>query len=328
MALADSAHFDRLFDRYWESVFRFCYVRLDDWHLAEDAASQTFLNALRALPTFRAADAQNSFRAWLFAIARNEVAGMHRRRLRQPVVALDSVPEQDDAAVSLEDRAIASERHDRLQQTLASFPADQRDLIELRLAGLTSAEIGTVLGKSEAAVRKAQSRIVQTLRRELNQIGHRTRGTVMNGKFDRTLNQFWDNFVERRPLPSELDPQSARAIAELHSLNTAPLPGLGSRASPAAHLCFRNSITGVRHVYTRSATTVGQRSFRALATGTVSVVPSVSKPPILSRRALLSLAAAILIAFASFGGYLAEQRYFGGDPAPAAGCHPGSAGHA
>ena len=56
MALANSANFDRLFDRYWESIFRFCCVRLNDWHLAEDAASQTFLNALRALLTFRAAD--------------------------------------------------------------------------------------------------------------------------------------------------------------------------------------------------------------------------------------------------------------------------------
>lgn len=168
LALADPAHFDRLFDRYWDSIFRFCYVRLNDWHLAEDAASQTFLNALRALPRFRAANPEDSFRAWLFTIARHEVAGIHRRHLRQPAFALDLVPEQGDAAPSLEEQAIGRERHERLQQTLATFPDDQRDMIELRLAGLTAAEIGKVLGKSEAAVRKAQSRIVQKLRRDFN----------------------------------------------------------------------------------------------------------------------------------------------------------------
>ncbi|MEZ4506701.1 MAG: sigma factor-like helix-turn-helix DNA-binding protein [Thermomicrobiales bacterium] len=52
-----------------------------------------------------------------------------------------------------------------LQQLLHGLPDEQRQLIELRAAGLTAAEIGVVLGKSETAVRQAQSRLIRSLLR-------------------------------------------------------------------------------------------------------------------------------------------------------------------
>ena len=156
-AQREPAHFDLLFDRYWDRVFRFCYVRLNDWHLAEDVASQTFLQAMRALTTFDPAHPDKSFRAWLFTIARHEVAGLHRRNLRHPIVGFDDAPEIEDRADSPEEQAIAAERHAQLQQLLASLPADQRDLLELRLARcfprLKSANTGQIAGgSSESSV--------------------------------------------------------------------------------------------------------------------------------------------------------------------------------
>jgi DNA-directed RNA polymerase specialized sigma24 family protein len=49
-AQLDPTGFDAIFDRYWNPVLRYCYYRLGDWHQAEDAAAQVFLNALAALP--------------------------------------------------------------------------------------------------------------------------------------------------------------------------------------------------------------------------------------------------------------------------------------
>ena len=150
----------------------------------------------------------------------------------------------------------------------------------------------------------------------------------MNSKSDRTLNQFWDDFVERRPLPSELDPQSARAITELHSLNTAPLPDSArERARQRIFASDAQSQESAMSTLVLQPPSVNGRS--ALSPPVpFPTVPSVPKPPILSRRALLSLAAAILIAFAGFGGYLAEQRYLRRRPVPSASRHPGTAGHA
>jgi DNA-directed RNA polymerase specialized sigma24 family protein len=50
---------------------------------------------------------------------------------------------------------------------LNDLPADQRRVIELRLAGLTGAEIAGVLNRSVAAVKMLQLRAMTRLRSEL-----------------------------------------------------------------------------------------------------------------------------------------------------------------
>lgn len=47
---------------------------------------------------------------------------------------------------------------------LALLPPDRRRVCELRFAGLTDREIAGILGKSEGAVRTAQSRAMAQLR--------------------------------------------------------------------------------------------------------------------------------------------------------------------
>ncbi|MBX3069287.1 MAG: sigma-70 family RNA polymerase sigma factor [Thermomicrobiales bacterium] len=166
---ADPAHFERLFDRYWDAVFRYCYVRLSDWHLAEDTASQTFLHALAGFPSFRGGADEMAFRCWLFAIARTTVAGVHRGAYRQQSTALDQAAGLADPGFSLEELTIIAERQERLRGLLDALPPLQQEMIELRSAGLSAAEIGVVLGKSEAAVRQAQSRLIRSLRAEFTE---------------------------------------------------------------------------------------------------------------------------------------------------------------
>ncbi|MEZ4532323.1 MAG: sigma-70 family RNA polymerase sigma factor [Thermomicrobiales bacterium] len=67
-----------------------------------------------------------------------------------------------------EDAALDSDQNRLLQQLLHGLPDEQRQLIELRAAGLTAAEIGVVLGKSETAVRQAQSRLIRSLRAQFD----------------------------------------------------------------------------------------------------------------------------------------------------------------
>ncbi|HEY7034942.1 MAG TPA: sigma factor [Thermomicrobiales bacterium] len=73
-AREDLDAFAPIYDRYFAPVYRYCLDELRDPVAAEDAASQTFLRALSALPTYRES---GRFRAWLFALAHN--AGMGNR---------------------------------------------------------------------------------------------------------------------------------------------------------------------------------------------------------------------------------------------------------
>lgn len=161
----DTRAFEALFDRYWEPVLRFCLVRLRDWQLAEDSASQTFINAHAHLHAFHGTN-DSSFRCWLFAIARNIVRDTQRITYRHPTTPLHDSLELIDPARSPEESALETDRAHQLQRLLQGLPEEHRQLIELRAAGLTAAEIGRVLGKSETAVRQAQSRLIRSLRQQ------------------------------------------------------------------------------------------------------------------------------------------------------------------
>ncbi len=73
---------------------------------------------------------------------------------------------------SPEEHAIASDDHAYLRTLLLTLKDDQRDLLELRLSGLTDAEIARVLGRSHDAVRKSQSRALQALRAHVDASTH------------------------------------------------------------------------------------------------------------------------------------------------------------
>lgn len=163
-AQQDLDAFAPLYDRYFDTMFRFCFYRLGDWQEAEDAASDVFVKALTNLPHFQANDDVRGFRCWLFTIARHVITDCHRYHGRHPVQSIDTAAFVPDAAPSPEDEVVALDDHRLVRSLLAQLKPEQRDLMELRLAGLKSAEIARILGRSHDAVRKEQSRIIKTLR--------------------------------------------------------------------------------------------------------------------------------------------------------------------
>jgi RNA polymerase sigma-70 factor (ECF subfamily) len=163
-AQRDPADFAPLFERYWRPVLRYCVVRLGNRQDAEDTASQVFVDAYAGLARFDHRDREQSFRAWLFTIAHHEVASRQRARMRHPVASLSAVDEITDPAGSPEPAALAASAMKQVREVLATLPPRPREVVELRLAGLSDREIAGVLGMSDVAVRQAQSRAVALLR--------------------------------------------------------------------------------------------------------------------------------------------------------------------
>jgi RNA polymerase sigma-70 factor, ECF subfamily len=159
-ALLDRSAFAALYRRYVDAIYRYAYHRLGTKEQAEDATSQIFLKALVALPSHKS---DRSFRSWLFTIAHNVVTDSYRAR--RPQEPLDHIYELEDKSASPEDEALHRVQRDEVREMLYLLPIDQRRILELRLAGLTSSEIGEVLGKSAGAVKVAQSRSIAWLRK-------------------------------------------------------------------------------------------------------------------------------------------------------------------
>ena len=135
-AKQDRRAFAALYDRYFPTVYGYCSHRLESREAAEDATSLVFAKALAALPNQRGP----SFRGWLFGIAHHVVAdALAAKRSDLP---LDVALKVWDRAPSPEGAALASETHRVLSAALAQLSLEQRQVVELRLAGLTSVEMG------------------------------------------------------------------------------------------------------------------------------------------------------------------------------------------
>lgn len=157
-AKRDPEAFAALYITYFERVHAYCYRRLGHPEEAADATSVIFSRAIESIATCR----EHSFRSWLFAIAHNALADLHKgRRHEHPI---DAIPDLRDRGPTPEDEAIASESFRSVAALMFRLPDDQRHVLELRLAGLSSKEIGAVLGKQSNAVDQAQYRAVQRLR--------------------------------------------------------------------------------------------------------------------------------------------------------------------
>jgi RNA polymerase sigma-70 factor, ECF subfamily len=151
--------FVALYDRYFPAVYGYCLSQLGDRDAAEDAASQTFLKALAALPGYREA---GRFRPWLFTIAHNAVLDVHRAK--RPVDGLEAAAEVIDPTLGPEEEVIAVLDRDWLEAAIARLPENERQVLELRRAGLRGQEIAQVLGISHEAAKKRQSRAMDRIR--------------------------------------------------------------------------------------------------------------------------------------------------------------------
>jgi RNA polymerase sigma factor (sigma-70 family) len=135
-------------------VLRVCRALLTPQD-AEDAAAETFLSALRAYPRLRP---DSDVRAWLVTIAHRKAIDVHRTRARS-AVPLGELPERPSAPVEPSD-------DDGLWDAVRALPDKQRAAVAYRyVADLPYAQVGTLMGTSEAAARRNAADGVKALRR-------------------------------------------------------------------------------------------------------------------------------------------------------------------
>ena len=171
-AKGDSEAFGVLYERYVRTVYAFAFSRVRDTALAEDITSQTFLKALRALPTYQQRGVP--IRSWFFRIAANLIADLHRTPIEEvPLGPSEHEAERRDEhhepADPRAEAAIADwERAEDFLRLLEDLTPEQRTVLRLRFAGqLTIAEIAGQMARSEGSVKMLLLRGLQALRRRV-----------------------------------------------------------------------------------------------------------------------------------------------------------------
>ena len=157
------AEFEELYRRSRDDVFAYVAGLLRDRSTAEDVTAQAFERAYRRRRTFK--PGRGSRRAWLFGIARNAALDELRRRRRR--ARLVAEPE-DESLMPPHEGAEVAVRRAALRSAIAELAPRERELVALKFfAGLTNAEIATVIGTSETNAGTKLHRVIQKLRRAM-----------------------------------------------------------------------------------------------------------------------------------------------------------------
>jgi RNA polymerase sigma-70 factor (ECF subfamily) len=137
----------------------------------EDVAGETWVQVVTGLRRFRGEE--QDFRAWLFTIARNRATDAGRSRHRRPVVPLDMTEAaQQVTTADAADQAMEAVSTQAAMELIKSLPRDQAEIIMLRVvAGLDTADVARMVGKSPGAVRVAAHRGLRRLAGQVTRAG-------------------------------------------------------------------------------------------------------------------------------------------------------------
>jgi RNA polymerase sigma-70 factor (ECF subfamily) len=161
----DAEALSELYHRHANAIFRYVYHRVGNQAVAEDMLSDVFVRALEGLPAYR--DTGRPFEAWLYRIAQARVVDYYRQRSRRQITSLDERLAAGDEA---DPRMLAANRDDsrRAWEAVNRLTEEQQQVISMRfIAGYSTQEVASLLGKTEGAVKALQHRALASLRRLL-----------------------------------------------------------------------------------------------------------------------------------------------------------------
>ncbi len=152
-----------LFERYAPILLRLTRRHLRSDELAEEIVQQTFFRLHGARKDFRRG---SKLRPWVMTIAMNLVREHWRRKKRRKMTALEveaqAAPEADFMPLEIRERSAL------LHAALEKLPTSQREVVELHwFQERPYAEVATIVGTSEGAVRVRAHRAYATLKQLL-----------------------------------------------------------------------------------------------------------------------------------------------------------------
>ena len=156
----DANAISELYQLHADAIYRYVLYRVPTSADAEDLTAEVFLKMVEGLPDYQFKGIP--FEAWLYRIAAARVADFHRSTYRHP---------QTELSETLADQEIQPEEHieqlqeiEGLREVLGHFSEEEQTLLILRFVERKShKEVASILGKTPAAVKAAQHRVLVQL---------------------------------------------------------------------------------------------------------------------------------------------------------------------
>ncbi len=159
----------RLYELYYEPIFRFCVHRLFVKEIAEDVTSTVFLEVARGIRSFKGRTEQD-FRSWLYVIAANQANAYIRKTSRRKRLLAEAA-----RSMRVFESTEESSEPDwpRLYAAILKLKPKHQTIVTLRFfENLRYEQISQILDVKEATLRVMLHRILNQLRNQLQTVFH------------------------------------------------------------------------------------------------------------------------------------------------------------
>ncbi len=167
-AAGTAGAFEQLYARYRLRLYRHLLRHLRDNALADELFQDVWQKVIVARSQWRP---DGSFASWLFSIAHNRLGDHWRRSAHRPSAPDDAEERMAQIADALTPELELSEfqRRRQLQLALDELPAEQREVLMLRLEQeMTLEEIGQIVGSGRETVKSRLRYAMDKLRARLS----------------------------------------------------------------------------------------------------------------------------------------------------------------
>jgi RNA polymerase sigma-70 factor (ECF subfamily) len=163
----ESEAFGLLYDRHFDSIYRFVFLKTGSRADAEDISHQVFLSAWQKIENYKFQGFP--FSSWLYKIALNAV--IDHWRTKKPNIGIHLVRE-DYLSELPEFQNQVDQKFDLklVKNAIAKLEPDQQNVIIMKFVDeLSNKEIADALGKSEGAIRVIQHRALRQLKKMIEE---------------------------------------------------------------------------------------------------------------------------------------------------------------
>ena len=164
----DNDSFVELVREYSDGLTLFINTIIQDMHISEEAADDTFIKLYADKPRFREGA---SFKTWLYTIGRNTALNYLKKIRRKKYSPLEDISYFSDES-DIESEYLKSERNIAINQCIKALNPDYSQVIFLiYFEELTNAEAAKVMGKSARQITQLLYRAKNALKVELERRG-------------------------------------------------------------------------------------------------------------------------------------------------------------
>jgi RNA polymerase sigma-70 factor, ECF subfamily len=156
---------EELYLLHFDRIYSYLHMSVGNRHDAEDLTTQTFLKMLESIKRFRWQSAP--FSAWLFRIAHNLAMDHFRASRRwQPEEDVPEPPGETEPSAEL--LAFQSIGRQSMLELIEGLSQEQKQVLTLKFVfNLPNAEVATILGKTEGAIKSLQHRALVSLQKQI-----------------------------------------------------------------------------------------------------------------------------------------------------------------